>query len=205
MKNNLNTIYKNIHPQVLFFSSILCLPTVFFQDITAFIWIVALLFLILLTIKKGRIRLLPSIIILVSILFFNMLNPSGRVFITIGAFRITEGALEFGLKKAGVLLSMVFISQYSVSKDLHIKGRIGYFISMMFYFFEELTENKTHFNVKEPIKSIDTILLAVYKKDFNQKESEKHTAENQNALVWLLYVIPIIISYGLLILNINNF
>ncbi len=195
-------LYEKIPSNILFITTILCFPAVLFQAVTFYLWINVLLFLLLLFCKNGRVKILPSLFILLSIIFFNLLTPTGKVYIYIGDFAITEGALFFGLQKAGILLSMVFISQYAITKDLSLPGKIGFFLNSMFYFFERLTDHKAKFNVKKPFISIDDILLEVYKSEDNIVEKTKKSTSSFSFVTYFICVIPLIISYTLLILSI---
>ncbi len=197
----MSNIYKNVNPTILFFSSIICFPTIFFQDNLMFLWANVVLFLILLYLKNGKIRLLPSLIILFSILFFNMLTPTGKIYASIGSFRITEGALEFGLRKAAVLLSMVFISQYAISRSLKLQGKLGFYLENMLYFLDKLTEHKATFNIKKPFSSIDAILLEVYETNDLGLEREQNVQVRQSIQAWLICIFPVLIGYSLLVLQ----
>ncbi len=195
-------IFEKVNPKILFFSSILCLPPIFFQENLVYLWIIAFLFVILLKVKRGKLRLLPSLFIFISIVFFSLLTPSGKIYFSIGTLRITEGALFIGLEKAGILLSMVYISQYAISKNLKVGGRIGLFLNAMFYYFDKLTEHKTVFNVKNPIISIDSILLEVYDNTTLKNIEEQPNEYKHDFFSWTVCLFPLLLSYTFLILSI---
>jgi len=203
----MNKLYDRIAPISLFVCTLLCLPALLFQQNLAFLWIDVLLFVVLSSFKKGRIRVLAPLIILMSIVFFNLLAPMGRVLFTMGGFRITEGALLSALEKSGVLIGMVFLSQYAVSRDLHLPGKLGGFISHMFLFFDRLSAEKTAFRVKSPISSIDERLLAVYEqKEYEEKDAA--TAKiihlkgtKQSIFSWTVCIVPIVVVYALLVVS----
>ncbi len=194
----MNKLYKDISPNILFITSIVCLPAVFFLQSALYIWIICFLFMLLLLIKNKKLKVFPSLIIFLSIVFFNLLTPSGRVLLNISSFTVTEGALFSGIEKAGVLLSMVFISQYALSKNLHIKGVIGFFINNMFHYFERLIEHKSKFSIKKPFDSIDAILIEVYSDDTKYKESSTKRIKKQGIGLWLVCIFPLAICYTLL-------
>ncbi len=194
----MNKLFKKINPNILFITSIMCLPAVFFVQNTAFTWAICFLFMFLVILKKKSIKLLPSIIIFLSIVFFNLLTPSGKIVFTIGSIKITEGALLFGLQRAGILLSMVFISQYAISKNLHIKGTVGIFINNMFYYFDKLTEHKSKFTIKKPFESIDSILIEVYNDDEGHIKASLSEYKKQEFSQWVICILPLIICYTLL-------
>ena len=61
--------------------------------------------------RKGRLRLLPPCILILSLTALSLLSPMGRVLCTVGGLRITDGALEAGLAKSLTLTGMLFGSQ----------------------------------------------------------------------------------------------
>jgi hypothetical protein len=145
---------NNISPSLLFFSTLSCFPLFLFQKILLFQWVLVFFFLLSNLFRKGKIKILPSVFIFISITFFALLVPNGKVLFSLSNFHITEGALKAGIKRSGILLGMLYISQYSISKNLALPGTIGCFISQMFSFFNQLTESKLQFSSKK----IDSIL-----------------------------------------------
>lgn len=87
----------------------LVLPFVRQLPVKAALWLLLLAFVMLA--RRGRVRLLPSFILIASLTALSLLTPSGRVLYTLGSFRITQGALEAGLSKGLVLTGMLFASQ----------------------------------------------------------------------------------------------
>lgn len=152
-----------MNPNIRFFVSIIFIPFLLLVDNSIFSWIVTFVFLILVACKKKRIRILPPLFLIFSIVFFSILQPNGKILFSFGSFHITLGSILFGLEKAGKLLAMLYISQFAISRDLHIKGKIGDFFNTVFSYFDTLSEHKKNFNIKKPIESIDEILLEVYK------------------------------------------
>ena len=112
--------------------------------------------------KKGKVKVLPSIILLISVTFFSLLNPSGEILFSIGLFNITKGALLNGLNKSITLVGMVFVSQIAINKNLYIPGKIGSFISLEFSYFEQLTSKKVKFTKKNIIDTIDNHLIEIW-------------------------------------------
>lgn len=62
-------------------------------------------------VRKGRVKLLPTLALFATLTALALLSPSGRVLFTAGSFRITQGALEAGLAKSFALTGMVAASQ----------------------------------------------------------------------------------------------
>ncbi len=87
----------------------LVLPFVRQLPVKAVLWLLLPAFAM--TARRGRVRLLPSFILIASLTALSLLTPSGRVLHTLGSFRITQGALEAGISKGLTLTGMLFASQ----------------------------------------------------------------------------------------------
>lgn len=188
-------LYKKIPSMPLFICTLLCFPALLFQSNVLFLWINVLLFFILSGLKKGRVRIFQPLIFMLSIVFFNALIPSGRILFLIGSFRVTEGALIFGLKKSGVLLGMLFLSQYALSRDIRIAGTFGKFVNSMFLFFDILSEQKTPFSLKNPLQSIDERLLAVYTGSEDERSAQDTSCSGNSVFSWFVCLLPLVIVY----------
>ena len=152
-------------PEILFIITICCFPVFLFLPSTALIWAATAFFCVLSLLRRGKVRILPSIIITAGIVFFALLSPSGKVLLKFGSFSITDGALNLGLHRSGILVGMVFLSQFAVSSKLHFPGKTGIFLSRMFTYFDELTEKRISFKPGNIISSIDDRLLEIWTKD----------------------------------------
>ena len=123
--------------------------------ITAF----TIAFAILVYRNDGKIRLLTPLIITACIVFFNLLNPVGKVLFKIGSFPITATALGIGLRKGLILWDMVLISKLIISRNIPVPGRAGQLIRTMFAYFDSITSEKISFKPGKIIETIDNRLL----------------------------------------------
>jgi len=121
------------------------------------------LFLIMLALLSGRkFRLLPNVILLVSVSLAHTLQPNGLQLFTIGSFPITLGALIIGAKKALLLISFMYVSHYMMKYRPRIPGKVGKLLSMQFYYYDKLTSNWHSIEPKKPlIQAIDSLLIRV--------------------------------------------
>ncbi len=92
-------------------------------------------------------QLLRDIILIVSIVFFSLLIPSGKVLAQIGSFKITQTALIWGLKRALILVLSVKLSRLIIPSKIVLKGSVGNFINLILIYFRKLSE----FEVKEKL------------------------------------------------------
>ena len=152
-------------------------------------------------IRKKRVKLLPSFFITLSLVFFSLLSPFGKVWFSIGNFTITEGAFLLGLKKSFVLCGMVFISQIATSFEFNIKGNFGKMISEVFYWFsifsdfskKAKSESKLQINEKKKsklsLKSIDEYLCELYFEEKQEKNNNAHKTEETGEMFWTILLI----------------
>ncbi len=117
-----------------------------------------------------RVRIMQSVFIFTSVLLFALLVPGGKVLFSIGKWRITQGALFSGIRRASILLGSVFLSQLAFSKDIRLSGSLGVAVSQIFSYFGHITEAvpkktekiKGRNRLKEYFASLDDHLTSVY-------------------------------------------
>ena len=126
--------------------------------------------LILFIISKNKNNYLFSCIFFVSIVVFNMFIPYGRVLFEIGSFRLTEGSLIDGLKKALTMQSLIFISPLSIKKEIAFPGKTGAVISGTFLYLAYLNKQSYKIERKNLIQSIDAILIDVSTTDISKAD-----------------------------------
>ena len=184
----------------LILSLLLIFPLVFQKNLVIlFIQFVSMI--IFAFIRKKRVKLLPSFFITLSLVFFSLLSPFGKVWFSIGNFTITEGAFLLGLKKSFMLCGMVFISQIATSFEFNIKGNFGKMISEVFYWFsifsdfskKAKSESKLQINEKKKsklsLKSIDEYLCELYFEEKQEKNNNAHKTEESGEKFWTILLI----------------
>ena len=134
---------------------------------TCVIWVFVLIFFILSSVKCRRVRIFPSLCVVLSITFFTLLSPVGEVILTIGSLNITRDALLLGLRRSGILVEMVFFSRFVISSEpkksnLWHTGKLGQSITEVFYWLNLLTKEKIELKRGHIIKKIDERLLAIW-------------------------------------------
>lgn len=107
-------------------------------------------------------NLISSFILLLSIIFFSLLIPNGKLLFSIGSFKITQESLFLGLRRGLILILSIYVSKIIVSKFPPLKGRFGKFINMILLYFKELTSFEKENSGKNIIKKLDTHLIKVY-------------------------------------------
>ncbi|MBQ4553697.1 MAG: hypothetical protein IJA53_01195 [Spirochaetaceae bacterium] len=184
----------------LILSLLLIFPLVLQKNLLI-LFIQFILMIIFAFIRKKRVKILPSFFITLSLVFFSLLSPFGKVWFSIGNFTITEGAFLLGLKKSFVLCGMVFISQIATSFEFNIKGNFGKMISEVFYWFsifsdfskKAKSESKLLIDEKKKsklsLKSIDEYLCELYFEEKQEKNNNAHKTEESSEKFWTILLI----------------
>ncbi|MBQ7367509.1 MAG: hypothetical protein IJW57_09830 [Spirochaetaceae bacterium] len=134
-----------ISPSLLFAVVMLSFPAFLFQkNLTVLAGEAAAFFFLALT-RRGKLRLLPSLLMIAGITFFSLLSPHGQVVARWGTLAITTGALEVGLRRGVTLAGMVFLSQLAVSPQVGLPGRVGAFVVDMFGVLDQLVGKQQEF------------------------------------------------------------
>ena len=112
--------------------------------------------------KKICKNLFSSFMLLVSIIFFSLLVPSGKLLFSIGIFKITQDALLLGLKRGFLLVLSVYISKFIVAKFPPLKGKFGNFINLILLYFNELASFDSEKYKGKLFEKLDNHLINVY-------------------------------------------
>ncbi|HUX14451.1 MAG TPA: hypothetical protein VMW87_15590 [Spirochaetia bacterium] len=153
---------NEISPIHLFVTGMLCIPGYLFQD-TLWVRLVQVgLFGLLAAMNGKRIKWVYFVGMVVSIAFFNLLTPIGRVLYRLGPFVVTAGALEQGILKGMTIVGLVFISLFSIRPELRLPGRLGGLIGSVFLYYERILEGKRKLQARHLISSIDEVLEGLF-------------------------------------------
>ena len=118
-----------------------------------------IVFIMMIAVMKGRkIKPVPVIVVLSSVVLMNLLQVNGKVLFTIGSFSVTLGALKIGLDKALTLIGMLYVSQYMVSGKPKLPGKFGQLLSKQFLFFEHIVTSWKRPEKGNFIESLDVVL-----------------------------------------------
>jgi heptaprenyl diphosphate synthase len=114
-------------------------------------------FLAWLTGKKNNLGL--TLIVLFGIIAFNLLVPYGRVLVSWGGFRITEGALMAGVRRAVTLEGLVMLSRAAIRHDLRFPGRFGALIGESFRLLALIRDRKQSITRKNWMGDLDRLMI----------------------------------------------
>jgi hypothetical protein len=116
-------------------------------------------FCILAWLSGKKINVLVTISVMAGIVFFNLLAPYGKVLAELGPFRITQGSLLAGVRKALVLEGLVLLSGACVHRNLRLPGKIGRILADSFRLLEQMRERKSTIRPGHIIEGIDRLML----------------------------------------------
>ena len=163
--------------------------------------VVRLLQVVLFAVLAGtagkRIRYLYFVILTLSITVFNLLTPWGEVLVAFGRFAVTRGALVNGLTKGITISGLIFVSLFSVSKNLVLPGRLGRLLGKSFYYFESLYSQKKKVHRRTFFQDVDEILLALFPSDIKPTSSAAVVKTRVPGYLAIFFTIGISLSFSM--------
>jgi heptaprenyl diphosphate synthase len=100
-----------------------------------------------------------TLFVMLGIVFFNLLAPYGRVIAEWGFFRVTEGALAAGLRRAFTLEGLLMLSGVCIRPGLRFPGGAGLLLAESFGVLGRLRERKFLLRPGHIIEELDRTLL----------------------------------------------
>ncbi len=152
-------VHREVSPKILFFAGLLTMIAVGVEKDPYTRGVLALIMIINSLIGGKKFKLLPNVIILVSLIAVHLLTPYGKVIYTIGSFPITLGAIERGAGRGFMLITLLYASRMYLSPKLQLPGYFGRLLGETFTYFEILRESDHKIHPKTFIQDIDIRLL----------------------------------------------
>lgn len=132
------------------------------------LWSLILIMAILCLTFKKRTGWLSLLFLTLGVTLFSLLTPEGKLLWQFHGFRITSGALEAGLFRAGILIFLQLLSKLIISSKTKLPGKAGAFVNQVFGIYEKLTASKIPYTgekklkIDRLIKSIDDRLISAW-------------------------------------------
>lgn len=136
---------------------------------------------------KRRFRLLPNVLLLITVTLVNVFQPNGLHLFDIGSLSVTAGALLVGIRKAFTLIGLLYLSQYMVSAKPKFPGALGRLLSMQFIYVDKIAERWASMDKRKPIQAIDTLLLSFESENIFIENHEESVDTSQKILIELRY------------------
>ncbi len=165
-------------------AGLIALPAILLQNNLTGI-LLQTLYVIVLSITHGRkFRILPNLLLLVSVSSAHLLQPNGLHLFSIGSFPITLGALFLGARKALALIALLYLSHYMVTGKPQFPGKLGRLISLQFFYFDTITTSWRGITPKRPfISAVDRLLLAVTETHPQQETVQASSASVRSLMI----------------------
>ena len=135
LKLELPLIVEREHNGKVALAALLAIAAILIVDKLAFLAVITILMYVLQKIAKRRIRVIPPLMLLFSMLVLSLFEPYGKVLLSFGSVAFTQGSGEIALIKALRLISLLAASQcisasnprLSVKNLAYIPLTLGYF------------------------------------------------------------------------------
>ena len=162
-------VYESIFSaRALFIAGLLIMPSLLFNPSTKFRIIQFLFFWLLVWLSGKKTNPLFTILIIAVIAAFNLIVPYGRILFSIGAFKITSGALTAGIHRAVTLEGLVMLSKATIRQDLKIPGAFGELLGESLRIFSAMMSKKYRITGKNFLADIDRLMLELGEEDIPQ-------------------------------------
>ena len=172
---NRRDVYEKIFSaRALCMAGFIVMPALLFNTSTKFRVIQFLFFWFLVWLSGKKANPFITILIIAGIAAFNLIVPYGRILFSIGAFKITAGALTAGIHRAITLEALVMLSKVSIRQDLKIPGDFGELLGESLRIFSAMMNGKqriTRFSTgKNIFMEIDNLMLELSNVDAPQPQ-----------------------------------
>jgi len=151
--------WNNFNAELLFVAGLL-MALIFLFNRSMEIRIAQFVFFCLLAFLFGKkINLFATLFFMISIVFFHLLAPFGKVLVVFGPLRITQGSLYAGIDKAVTISGLVILSRACVKTDLRLPGTIGSLLCESLRMLELMRERRGMIKYPHIVSGLDQLML----------------------------------------------
>jgi len=188
---------NTINAELLFFTGLL-MALIFLFNRSMEVRIAQFLFFCLLALVSGKkINLFATTIFMISIIFFHLLAPFGKVLAILGPLRITQGSLYAGIDKALIVSGLVILSRVCVKNDLKLPGTIGSLLGESLRMLELMRERRGLIKPKHIISGLDQLMLEMETINFDAPDDNPVKKQKINVKSVLLLIAMVLITAGM--------
>ncbi len=157
------------------------------------------------TLSGRRINFLHFFFFVLSVALLNLYPPTGRVlWDPPGFFVVTSVSLVNALNKSFRLIGVVYLSLASVSPDLELPGKIGFYWKYIFEALNQILQKKEGLSRKNLLTDIDALLLKLEETLWNSPSFEKKKEASAPALKKSITIAIVIFFLNWLIFFVNR-
>jgi len=195
MVNKRLFIYNNIFSSsALFVAGLLILPALLFNPSTEYRGLQFLFFWALALLCGKKTAPVFTILIIAFIVVFNLIIPYGRVIFSIGAFKITSGALTAGIHRAVTLSALVMLSKLTIRHDLKLPGAFGELLGESLRIFSLIMSRKYRVTAKNFITDIDEMMTELSREQ-GSGSREQGSGSRTRTIGYVVLIIVIALSW----------
>jgi len=193
---NRREIYESLFSsRALFITGLVIMPALLFNPNTESRVIQFLFFCLLVWLSGKKVNPIFTILIIFFITAFNLIIPYGRVLFSIGAFKITSGALKAGVHRAVTLEALIMLSKVSVRQDLRIPGAFGELLGESLRIFSLLMGRKYRITRKNIFADIDGLMLELSAEETPVENAQKTRTKTAGYVILAVVVVLSWISW----------
>lgn len=172
-------------------SGLLMLPALVFQNHLPSLIIQALFLMLLQLLLGRRIKILPNLVMLLSITTLNLFQPFGRILVTLFSLPVTQGALELGFRRSFTLIGLIYLSRFMVISRPRFPGRLGRLLSLQFTYYEGFLTRRVSLRPSVIVESLDELLCELEREGGSDEQPVKLVSLPATAasvvFIWALY------------------
>ena len=181
--------------RALCIAGLIIMPALFFNPITASRVLQFLFFWFLAWLSGKKNNPLFTFLVILGIVAFNLIIPYGQVLFSIGAFKITSGALAAGIHRAVTLEGLIMLSRFTIRRDLKIPGLFGELIGESFRILAVIMDQKQRITRKNFIADIDRLMLDLSGDDAEASQSSAHPVPRTKPAGFVILAVAVPLSW----------
>jgi uncharacterized membrane protein len=192
-KKSRDLLGNHLPPNFRFFWGMLILLGFLFLQTWWLKFLLVGLFAFLATLSGKRIWFFYFIVSTLTITFFNLLAPNGAILFELGPFTLTEDALfQEALPKAFTFTGLVFLSLFTIHRELHLPGKIGSYLSSVFQHYDLMISRRDQVKKIKLLESVDRTLVTYLQepqREYRTLQSQHPDQRSPTAFGWILLLL----------------
>jgi heptaprenyl diphosphate synthase len=189
-------IYEGLfNARALFITGLIIMPALVFNPATPFRILQFFLFWFIAWLSGKKNNPVFTILVIAGIAAFNLIIPFGKVLFSVGQFKITEGALALGIRRAVTLEGLIMLSRFTIRPDLKIPGWFGELIGESFRVFAGIMNRKHRVTGKNLIADIDRMMIELSGDSRSDDSRTAPPASRTKPAGYVLLAVVVILSW----------
>jgi len=189
-------IYEGLFSaRALFITGLILMPALLFSPVAFFRIAIFLFFWFLAWLCGKKNNPLITILVIFFIVAFNLIIPHGQVLFTIGAFRVTSGALALGIHRAFTLAGLIMLSRITIRRDLKLPGLFGELIGESLRLYSIIMNQRHRITRKNLIADIDNMMVELSNNGAEAPQADTAPASRTKPLGFVILAAVAILAW----------